>query len=258
MSNKIIFSSIRGSGNNNGTLEKDDKGYYKVRLGAINSFNQSGDFYLADGVNDLVSKNGSVLKRRLDNGYLKGEAGHPKFIPGTMSKADFYSRNLRIELTNVSHHIREVILEPTDKDSGLLGGGKVVNIDGWVKPSGPLGDALLKDLEDPDINVAFSIRCFSKDAIINGVNIKKILQIVTWDWVLEPGIAKANKWSKIANESLDTTDIFTIDLDEISDQDKISECYNCSLESKDEQDITMELINRANDDSSPYIKIKEW
>lgn len=258
MGNKIVFSSIRGSGVNNGKYEVDDKGYYRVRLGAINSFNQSGDFYIADGVNDLITNNSSVLYRRLKNGYLKGEAGHPTFQPGSMSKAQFYARNLRIDITNVSHHIREIILEPTDKDSGLPGGGKLIYIDAWIKPSGPLGDALKKDLDDPEINVAFSIRCFTKDEVKGGVNIKKILQIVTWDWIIEPGIAKANKWSKLSNESLETTDILTIDLDEISAQDEISECYNCSLESKDEKDITMELISNAGGVDSVYKKINTW
>lgn len=256
--NSIVFSSIKLSSSNN-RLEKDEDGFYKVTLGALNTFNESGDFYLEDGVNDIIVNKSHTLARRLKAGYLKGEVGHPVYQSG-MTKAQFYARNMRIDLNNTSHHIREIILTPTDKPSGLPGKGNMVLIEAWIKPSGPGGPALEKDLEDPNINVAFSIRCFTKDEVINGVNIKRILQIVTWDYVAEPGIKLANKFSKLSNEeiSVESLEDIEIDISEISDNQDISECFNCSLESNDEKNITKELIDSYNRDNKRFDVLNKW
>lgn len=256
--NSIVFSSIKLKGSSN-TFEKDKDGYYRVNIGALNVFNESGDFYLKDGVEDLIVNKSSVLARRLKAGYLKGEIGHPVYQAG-MSKAAFYSRNMRIELTNTSHHIRDIILTPTDKPSGVLDKSNTVLIEAWLKPTGPGGPALEKELEDPNINVAFSIRCFTKDTVINGINFKKILQIVTWDYVAEPGIKMANKFSRLSNEDFTVTSMedMVIDMNEISEDSEISECFNCSLESNDEKEITRELINNFEKDGNNYSILNQW
>lgn len=256
--NSIVFSSIKLSSGNN-TLEKDKDGFYKVTMGALNTFNESGDFYLADGVKDIIENKSHTLARRLKAGYLKGEVGHPQYQPG-MTKAQFYSRNMRIDLNNTSHHIREIILTPTERPSGMPGKGNIILIEAWIKPTGPGGPALEKELEDPNINVAFSIRCFTKDEVVNGVNIKRILQIVTWDYVAEPGIKIANKFSKLSSEeiSVESLENIEIDISEISDNQEISECFNCSLESNDEKEITKELIESFNQDNKRFNVLKEW
>jgi hypothetical protein len=252
---KIVFSAVKVHATNK-TLEKDANGYYKVILGGFNTFNGSGDFYLFDGVEDLVENKSHVLSRRLKSGYLHGERGHPVFQMG-MTKAQFYSRNLRIDIGNVSHHIRDIEFIKTDEDSGLGDGSKFVRVEAWVKPSGEHGDQLLKALENPDQNVAFSIRCFTKDEVINGVNIKKVLQIITWDWVIEPGIAKANEWHKLSMESYD---LMEIDLASLVADDGvgIAECFNCSLEDADERALTTEIITTVKENSTDLSVLKRW
>jgi hypothetical protein len=259
MGQPIIFTAIKGYGDNR-QLEKDANGYYRVTLGALNAFNASGDFYLAEGIKEFIENESHSLARRIKAGYLKGEAGHPVYETG-MSKAEFFSRNQRIHQPLVSHHIREIILTPTDKPSGIPGISNLVLIEAWLKPSGTYGDALQKDLENPDCNVAFSIRSFTNDSVIGGTNIKKIVQIITWDWVVEPGIQLANKFSKLGTESicLEAIEYGSIDIEELSVNGRINECINCSFESNDEKIQTEELIRSISQLPSQKTNIlKRW
>lgn len=242
MATPITFSAIRIKADNT-NLEQDENGYYRVILGAINAFNSAGDFYISEGVNDLISNQSSSLARRIKSGYLKGEVGHPILEPG-MTKSQYYARNMRIDQNNVSHHIRDVILTPTNEPCGIPGGGNIILIEGWVKPAGSKGDALKKALDNPDENVAFSIRSFTQDMVQGGVNRKKLLQIITWDWVVEPGIKFANKFDKVDGRiSIESFNLCTFNTDELGINGNIAECFNCSLESNDEREMTKELIS---------------
>lgn len=223
----IVFSSVKSVANNK-KLQQDANGYYKVIVGAINAFNSSGAFYLADGVKELIESDSSILARRLKSNYLYGEKGHPSYIPG-MTNEQFISRNLRIEMNNVSHHIKEIILTPTNITSGLQGKGNVIKIEAWIKPSGEQGPLLQKALDNPDENVAFSIRSLTCDQMVNGTMIKKLVTIVTWDWVIEPGISIANKYDSIALEAY-TKDERRFDIDELRTNKDIITKLNVSAE----------------------------
>lgn len=202
----IVFSIVK-SHNDNKVLEKDDHGYYKVCLGGLNTYNSAGAYYIADGVKELVSNPGSLVYRRLKSGYLNGEMGHPPFLPG-MSKSDFILRNMKIDQSNISHHIKELEFVPDNK-------GSLIRIMGWVKPSGPHGELLRQALDNPDQNVAFSIRSFTDDTIQGGRTIKQIREIITWDWVVEPGIKEANSWDTLAMESIESLQITLADIKKI-------------------------------------------
>lgn len=240
MGKQIMFTTVKSAGDNR-VLEKDDKGYYKVTLGALNVFNSAGEFYTLDGVEDLFTNKSSILMRRLKSGNLKGEVGHPKFVPG-MRREEFYGRNMRVEETNTSHHVRDIMLEETNIDSGMGDGSKVILVMGWLKPSGVHGDALQKDLDNPEVNVNFSVRSFTKNTFLGGTTIKRIVQLVTWDWVTEPGISHASKWKTLGVESVD---VLSISIEEIGHGDDINECFNCSLESEDERAMVRELITNS-------------
>ena len=220
MNDQIVFSYVR-TGAENKQIKKDDKGYYFITLGAFNAYNRSGAFYLMDGVRDLVENKSSSLNRRIRDGYLKGEAGHPNYETG-MSKVEFYERNLKIEQTRISHHIRDIVFTDTKTPCGMPGKGNIVLVQAWLKPDGSMGDALKKSLDDPEQNVAFSIRCFTKDEMVNGTVIKQVVQIVTWDWVVEPGMKMANKFDTLNLESLDFTPISLRSLREYNNELSIS------------------------------------
>lgn len=188
-------------------LEKDDNGYYKVILGALNCRNSSGEFYVAEGVKELMQDPSSLIYKRLQSGYLVGEMGHPQFQPG-MTKADYIMRMFRIAQDNTSHHIKSVEFQP--------GQNGMVKMLGWVKPAGPKGDLLKESLDNPDRNTAFSIRSITGDYVEKGQTIKKILQIITWDWVELPGIQTANAWDTMSTESYDIIRFTSKDLEELA------------------------------------------
>jgi hypothetical protein len=135
---------------------------------------------------------------------LKGEYGHPKMIPG-QSIQQFATRVLTIDEQNVCAHFREIWLDfdsVKDKD-----GKAVVAIMAWVKPSGPMGQYLAQSLENSDENVCFSIRAFTDDKMEGRVKKRILKTIVTFDHVLEPGMAVAEKYKSPALESFIDRDI---------------------------------------------------
>lgn len=235
----ISFSIVKTCDQNK-KLEKDESGYYKVTLGAINSFNSAGNFYIADGVRDLVEGPSSLFNKRLKSGYLNGELGHPEFKPG-MSQVDYINRNLKIDISNISHHIKEVIFVPTDIPSGRPGAGNIIKIMGWIKPSGPKGSVLQQSIENYDQNTAFSIRCLTKDNMVNGTVIKQILSIITWDNVVEPGIKHANSWDTLAQEGFDIATFYAEDV--LKEESKIAK--QIGLESADDMNMLKQVCQRA-------------
>lgn len=176
------------------TLQKDDQGYYKVILGAVNTYNSAGEYYGDHYVEDLFSPN-TYIGHMLAKGALMGEVNHPQFVPG-MSNFDFFMRNNRIDQLNASHLIKNIEIV----DSGKMEGGRPKKfIVGWVKPlESTKGGKILKELLDtPEANVCFSIRCVIDPS--SSKNDMKIKTVITFDWVDLPGIAEANKFDTLAN-----------------------------------------------------------
>lgn len=199
MSNSVKFACTSLAGvNKAGILKKDADGYYEVVIGALNVFNSAGQFYVYEQAKELFQSS-SQLMRRVSRGSLRGEYGHPKFLPG-MTNDQFANRVLSIYEENVSHHFKEITLD-FERVKGE-DGKPVIAIIGKVKPAGPNGPALEKSLENKDENVCFSIRAFTDDFRERGI-VKRVLKtIVTWDYVNEPGIAVAEKFKAPALESL--------------------------------------------------------
>ena len=194
---KLGCTALNGV-NKTGVLTPDDNGYYTLCLGALDFRNSIGAVYPSATAKHFF-KEGSGLYRRIAGGYCRAEYGHPK--PYGLNAQDWITRILTIEETRVCAHIVEVWLDNQsvkDKD-----GRPVLAIMGKVKPSGPYGAALLQSLMNPLENVAFSIRCLTEDRFVNGRLEKHIREIVGWDFVVEPGMAVANKYQSPALESFD-------------------------------------------------------
>lgn len=173
-----------------GKLKKDENGYYEVVLGALDTQNSVGATYPSAKARALFEDSG-ILMRRIKDGNLRGEMGHPKRQVG-QSVQDYMMRCLTIEETLVAFHIKSIRL-----DDRLLKGpdGKyVVAIIGKILPSGPYGAVLAAQLDNPDENVCFSIRALTNDEFVRGQLHKHLRQIVTWDCVNEPGLWTAKKW----------------------------------------------------------------
>jgi hypothetical protein len=187
--------------NKRGTLQCDADGYYPVVLGALNTFNSGGAYYPLAPAAGLFESSHHFM-RRVAGGNLRGECGHPRRQPGESDK-DYANRLNDIYEPNISHHIRKVWLEDGHRDDV---GRPIIYVMGEVKPCGPRGASLKEALENRYEDVCFSIRCFTHDVPICGVWQKHIRQIVTWDWVNEPGIAAAHKWRAPSLESYHETE----------------------------------------------------
>lgn len=204
-------TALKGT-NKTGTLKPDANGYYTVVLGGLDMFNSRGQFYDLKGSENLF-KESSAFMRRIGQGSLFGEWGHPR--PYGISQREFVARVMDVDEKNISHHIRKVWLDPNytrDKD-----GRQMVTILGEIKPVGAKADELRKMFETPGMNICFSIRSFTEDRPQRGVIHKTLREIVTWDVVLEPGLHVANKWNTPGLESLDATPFTLNDLQYASD-----------------------------------------
>lgn len=181
-----------------GLLTKDADGYRTSVLGGLNVFNSAGEYYTAEGARELFNESG-LLRKRIAQGRLRGEWGHPKQLPGE-SDSSYINRIFLINEEKVACHFKEIWL-----DDNLIKnefGQPVIAIMGKFCPSGPYGEYLEKSLNNPNENISFSIRAFTDDKYIKGVNNRTLKTIITWDVVNCPGISIAEKWNSPAMEDL--------------------------------------------------------
>lgn len=197
-----------------GLLRPDSDGYYTIPVGGLNMHNASGAYYPLAPARQLFEASSS-LQRRIKNGCLKGECGHPRKVPG-MNMRDFMTRVLDIYEPNVCCHFRRLWLEADSvKDRN---GRYIVAIMAELKPSGPMGPALKEALENPSENVCFSIRSLTNDQVSGGKLVKNLKTIITFDWVTEPGIHTADRWHAPGLESFDETQVDLLQLAAMRDR----------------------------------------
>lgn len=197
MAFSLTCSALNGT-NKSGLLKADAAGYYPMCIGAFDVPNSRGDIYVAESAKKFF-ENSKLLMRRSNGGYLRGEYGHPKRENGQTVR-EFIQRNHEIDERMVSHYFKEVWLD--DKSIRNENGSSIIAVMALVKPTGPYGDVLAKQLES-DENVAFSIRCFCDDKVQpNGTLRRSLRNLITWDYVNEPGISQANKYGSPACEAL--------------------------------------------------------
>ena len=219
MSDKVFYNCTALAGTNKaGVLAPDADGYYSVILGAFDFPNSVGDIYPWKSAKKLFDDSGALL-RRISTGQQRGECGHPKLSPG-MTKSQYITRICTIEETRVCFHMKEVWI---DKEAVKGPNGRpVVAVMGKVKPSGPYGQALKDQLDNPNENVAFSVRSLTRDTRIASQKFKHMTTLVTWDQVNEPGISVATKYNNPSLESVDDsvslseTDFITAQEDQLT------------------------------------------
>jgi hypothetical protein len=198
----ICFTSTKLQPGKKGIIKPDADGYYTLLVGGLNCFNSVGEYYVAEGAKDLFINQSSIFQRRVKNGNLKSEVGHPKFLPG-MTQKEFIRRCLIIEETNICAHFRKVWLDlDYGKNHPEVKNPNMIGIFAEVKPAGEKGPYLKEALDNKSENVCFSIRSLTKDTMIRGVNHRMIINVLTFDWITEPGIATSNKWDTPGLESV--------------------------------------------------------
>ena len=183
--------------NKTGKLPRDENGYYEIVVGGLNVFNSANQYYPYEPVRNLFESSSSLM-RRVQRGVLRAEYGHPK--RNGLSDSAFISRVMNIHEEMVCGHHKELWLNFDYKDDK---GQPVIAIMSKFLPGGPYGSVLEKQFENKDENVCFSIRSFSEDTPGRGGVIQRnIRQIVTFDYVNEPGIVHAEKYRSPALEGL--------------------------------------------------------
>lgn len=188
-----------------GELKVDEHGYREICVGAFDAYNDVGEYYaFTDKVRNMFAHN-SQFNRRIAKSYLRGEVTHPERRPGESVEA-FMRRALTIDLKNVSHHIKGIRLEPGKDEKGR----PIIMTIALVAPSGVHHDMMQRMFDNPDENVAFSIRCLTSPVRLPNGGIGKGLEVpITWDLVGEPGIENANKYSTPSMESAKSDIIIT-------------------------------------------------
>lgn len=187
--------------NVDGDRKPDADGYYKVIVGALNVYNNSGaHYYISEGVTQLFAP-GSLLQRRVANGCLRAEVNHPSMMPGEKLD-DFIVRNADINMKNTCGHFRKVWLDPEfGKKHPEYNNPGMIAIMAEVKPEGMYAAVLKDALENPHANACFSIRSTAEETFVRGRRTRQILEITTFDFVNEGGITVASKWDTPANEA---------------------------------------------------------
>lgn len=197
---RFVCTSLVGT-EKKGILVPDENGQYTQPIGGLNVYNSAGHWYTAKGAKALLEES-TVFRRRITRGVLCGEVGHPAQKPG-MSDDDYAMRILNIDDKNVCVHWSEITL---DFDNYKNADGKpMVAIIGKFTPHGPFADVVERAIKNTKANMCFSIRAFTQDTLERGVRIRELMNVVTFDYVVEPGIFIAEKFRSRSLESFSPT-----------------------------------------------------
>lgn len=184
-----------------GKLKQDENGYFDVILGAMNTFNSRGEFYALEGAEEIFTGS-SIYHRRITEGKLYGEHGHPK--QNELTREQYYRRLLEIREERWGTFIKEVTLDDTlwKKYPRLVSKGAVL-IMGKVMPYGEQKQVVADGLSNPDINFAYSVRSFTNNFKTGNHLTKVMTECVTWDSVGSNGVKIAEKYNAPTLESHD-------------------------------------------------------
>lgn len=179
-----------------GNIKRLDNNYLEVILGALEFDNSIGAVYDQQRVERILAANG-LFQKRINEGYLRGEWGHPKEYDYPDYRK-FIQRIHTIDERNWAIHIRKVWVVP---NFVLPNSQRICAIMGEVCSTGARRDDFDKIMANPDENLAFSIRSMATDRVVGGKVRKYVDNIITWDLVNEPGLSVANKYMSPSCES---------------------------------------------------------
>lgn len=187
----FVSTALLGT-NKAGNLKPDSEGYYELVLGGFETENAHKHYYSFEEQTKRLFESSSQFMRQIQAGNLWGEFGHPKREAGEKI-TDFLRRCIVVSESRYSHHIRKVSINERDvKDEN---GKAIVAVIGEVKPLGPFGAMLKEILDTRSANCCFSVRAQTDDIIMpNGKERRSVKQIITWDYVGDPGVKTSTKF----------------------------------------------------------------
>jgi hypothetical protein len=239
-----------------GILTPDSDGYYTLVIGALNTYNSAGEYYTAQEALSLF-EGSSQLMRRIKNGALYSELGHPKKDSG-MSMETFYNRVLTIDENNVCAHISDITLDFNyGKKNPSLNNPNLIAIIGKIKPAGIKAPALESALANSSENVAFSVRGLTENKLVNGVVNRTLTNIITWDYVIEPGIAVACKaYSPAVEARSNLTEIQDVTIDKAI-LTKVLKDTTTIIATESDRLLRKELLSRL-ETKQTKSKLSQW
>lgn len=221
-----------------GTMKPNAEGYYTVCVGALNIKNSIGAKYVLEESKALFEKSSSLMLRIAKSG-LYSENGHPVKEAG-MSDAEYFQRIHVIREDRACAHIKKVWLDSsiTDKSSDANERDAVAMM-ALIRPRGELKHVVEDAIESKDENLCFSLRGFTRPPKGVKEDVRVLVNIVTWDCVILPGLSCANK-----SNSTSLEDINTFDFD--SDIMELEKTINEDLENMTEG-IIEESVNYSSE-----------
>lgn len=202
MSGNMVFQAALLRAGKQGIIRPDPAGYYTQCIGGLDIENAGGIIYASDKAKRLFEQSSS-LQRRIANRALRGEMGHPRRTAEFLSEQAWMARLNDILESNTGVYWSEIGLDFSyGKDNPYLNRPNMIGIMARYRPGGVGAPVLERDLADPEANVCFSLRAFSTPRTQFGKRFYDIQNIVTWDYVTEPGIAQAAKTMSATMESL--------------------------------------------------------
>ena len=185
--------------NKQGIIKPNSDGYYELVLSALNYPNPVGARYRTESARRILEAS-PFFQRKIKEGNLLGEVGHPR-RRDYKTDAEYEDRLYDIVESNVCLHISDCWID----DSGALkdrDGRSYTGIMGLVAPSGVFGDKFEASLQNPKQNTCLSVRSITDNyRMPDGSIEKEFVNINGWDWVVEPGLRPANKFSAPSLES---------------------------------------------------------
>ena len=239
MSNIITFGStvLEGTGKKGILKPMEPNGhYYLLNSGGFNIENRSGIKYRFNDYIKECMREGSDLNRRVSEGQLQCELGHPP---------QYYwewrdGRIVQTAITDVFQWIHRLrtILEPNVCGSvrrihWIMTGGETDPVYNKieVRPFGVHAQVLKDSLEDPDMNTAFSIRTVTKPQKL-GDRVREVDYFTGYDLVIEQGMLDACKYRTAGLEDFMAHQLHAAPAEMVATFDEV--LYVCEREMKKE------------------------
>lgn len=203
MTPNITFSCQKLLGTNKaGILKPDADGYWTVLGGGFNITTETNDYYPFTKYLEGCFKSSSAFMRRVTRGHLRGELSHPVRTAEYNTDNKWFARLRKIDFDRSCMHIGSVTLDFSNYRSHM--NEAMIACILKIRPmKNQYGEQLLDSLNNPKEDTCFSVRTLTLD-IPNGLSwIKQVYEMITWDYVPEPGVRNATKYHSPGLESLE-------------------------------------------------------
>jgi hypothetical protein len=205
------YRALSYLGTAQGVLQCDDNGYYRCIVGAFDVKSRNGQFYPLTATVKSIFDDSSAFMRNVHEGNCRGELDHPVIFG--LSIMEIMDRLARMDGTRICVHYKHFELEVSKDEYGK----PIVLVYAWLRPEPPYGHVIKHRLDNRDENCNFSVRSYTMESVRQGVKVKEITAIVTYDAVNNSGMKVTSKWDTEVSEGgsvgledlKDTTVIFT-------------------------------------------------